>query len=293
MSEKKKENILKILIGVLLAGLVIMLVYTFSFHSEKNENIKFLEEEKVFLQKELEGIQRAYDSLELDNASLKQNLKKEQQRISQLIDSIEQMEQDYFQLKKYRLQADQLKMEKQRLLSHIHKLSKENEKLKTAIDSTNQILQTTQKKTDSIYQKNEELQQKINEASIIKLSNIQGQGVTVKNDGEINIINKASRIEKIRVCFTINESKLAEEGEKQLYIQVINPKNNLIGEKKKKKFNEKELYYSAMAVINYHKIDTDACALINIAKEKAVEGKYIVHVFQDDILLASETFMLD
>ena len=78
MSEKKKENILKILIGVLLAGLVIMLVYTFSFHSEKNENIKFLEEEKVFLQKELEGIQRAYDSLELDNASLKQNLKKEQ-----------------------------------------------------------------------------------------------------------------------------------------------------------------------------------------------------------------------
>ena len=245
------------------------------------------------MQKELEGIQRAYDSLELDNASLKQNLKKEQQRISQLIDSIEQMEQDYFQLKKYRLQADQLKMEKQRLLSHIHKLSKENEKLKTAIDSTNQILQTTQKKTDSIYQKNEELQQKINEASIIKLSNIQGQGVTVKNDGEINIINKASRIEKIRVCFTINESKLAEEGEKQLYIQVINPKNNLIGEKKKKKFNEKELYYSAMAVINYHKIDTDACALINIAKEKAVEGKYIVHVFQDDILLASETFMLD
>lgn len=293
MSEKKKENILKILIGVLLAGLVMMLVYTFSFHSEKKENIRFLEEEKVFLQKELEGIQQAYDSLELDNASLKQNLKKEQQRISQLIDSIEQMEQDYFQLKKYRLQADQLKMEKQRLLSHIHQLSKENEKLKTAIDSTNQILQTTKKKTDSINQKNEELQQKINEASIIKLSNIQGEGVKVNKDGEINIVNKANRIEKIRVCFTINESKLAEEGEKQLYVQVINPKNNLIGEKKKKKFYEKELYYSAMTTINYHKIDTDACALINIVKEKAVEGKYIVHVFQDDILLASETFMLE
>lgn len=293
MSEKKKENILKILIGVLLTGLVILLVYTFSFHREKNEDLKFLEEEKVFLQQELEEIQQAYDSLELDNAALKKNLKNEQQRISQLIDSIEQMESSYLQLKKYRLQADQLKMEKQRLLSHINTLSEENEKLKTAIDSTNQILQNTQKKTDSIHQKNEELQQKINEASIIKLSNIVGEGVTVKNNGEVKPTIKANRIEKLRVCFTINESKLAEEGEKQLYIQVINPKNNLIGEKKKKKFNEKELYYSATTTVNYHKIDIDACALINIADEKAVEGKYIVHIFQDDLLLASETFRLD
>ena len=42
MSEKKKENILKVLIGVLLAGLVIMGGYTFNFHREKNENIKYL-----------------------------------------------------------------------------------------------------------------------------------------------------------------------------------------------------------------------------------------------------------
>ena len=74
MSEKKKENILKVLIGVLLAGLVVMGGYTFNFHREKNENIKYLEDEKAYLQTELKEIQTAYDSLKVDNSSIKKSL---------------------------------------------------------------------------------------------------------------------------------------------------------------------------------------------------------------------------
>jgi len=293
MSEKKKENILKVLIGVLLAGLVIMGGYTFNFHREKNENIKYLEDEKAYLQTELKEIQTAYDSLKVDNSSIKKSLQKEKQRILALLDSINSLESNYNRLKKYRQQADQLKIEKQRLLNHIAELAEENQKLKTAIDSTNQILQNTQQKTDSLNTKNEELQQKINEASVIQISEIHGEGVYLRKNGEVKPTRNVKRIENMRICFQLNESKIAPAGNKNIFIQVINPNNNLIGEKKKELFNEKELYYSAKTEVNYHQINLNVCALMDIAESNAVEGKYIVHIFDNDVLLSSASFIIE
>ena len=293
MSEKKKENILKILIGVLLTGLVIMVGYTFNFHREKNENIKYLEEEKTYLQTELQAIQAAYDSLEVDNSSIKKSLEKEKQRILILLDSINSLESNYGRLKKYRQQADQLKMEKQRLLNHINTLAVENEKLKTAIDSTNQILENTKQKTDSLNLKNEELQQKINEASVIQISEIHGEGVYLRKNGEVKPTRNVNRIEAMRICFQLNESKIAPAGEKNLFIQVINPNNNLIGEKKKELFNDKELYYSARTEVNYNQINLNVCALIDIAERNILEGKYVVHIFDDETLISSSSFIIE
>ena len=293
MSEKKKESILKILIGVLLAGLLVMVTYTFNFHREKNENIKYLEEEKSYLKSELAQIQTAYDSLNVDNVSIKKSLEKEKKRIAILLDSIKTLETSYSQLKKYRLQADQLKMEKQRLLNHISILAEENKSLKTAIDSTNQILLSAKQKSDSLNLKNEELQKKIDEASIIKISDVLGEGVYLKNNGEVVSTKRLKQIENIRLCFEVNESKIVPEGEKNLYIQIINPNNNLIGERKKEKFNDKELYYSVKTPINYHQINLNVCALIHLEERQAVKGKYIAHIFDNDKLLSSASFLIE
>lgn len=293
MSEQKKVNILKILIGILLVGLVVMAGYTFNFHHEKNENIKYLEEEKAYLQTELLEIQTAYDSLEVKNTSINNSLNKEKQRILILLDSIKTLESNYSRLKKYRRQADQLKIEKQRLLNHINALAEENKKLKTTIDSTQQILAYTKQTSDSLNLKNEELQQKIEEASIIQLSDIKGEGVFLKNNGEVKHTSNIHKIENIRVCFQLNESKIAPAGIKHLYIQVINPNNNLIGEKKKELFNEKELYYSAKTEVNYHQINLKVCSLMEITKNNAVKGKYIVHIFDEDKQLSSSSFIVE
>ncbi|SHI86860.1 hypothetical protein SAMN04488096_105170 [Mesonia phycicola] len=293
MSEKKKESILKILIIVLLAGLLVMVTYTFNFHREKNENIKYLEEEKSYLKSELSQIQTAYDSLNVDNVSIKKSLEKEKKRIATLLDSIKTLETNYGQLKKYRLQADQLKMEKQRLLNHISILAEENKNLKTAIDSTNQILLSAKQKSDSLNLKNEELQKKIDEASIIKISDIVGEGVYLKNNGEVVSTKRLKQIENIRLCFEVNESKIVPEGEKNLYIQVINPNNNLIGERKKESFNDKELYYSVKTLISYHQINLNVCALIHLEESQTVKGKYIVHIFDNDKLLSSASFLIE
>jgi hypothetical protein len=293
MNEKKKENILKVLIGVLLTGLVVMVAYTFNFHREKNESIKYLEEEKVYLQTELKEIQIAYDSLELNTSALKNSLKREKTRITILLDSINNLESNFRQLKKYRLQAEQLKIEKQRLLNHINTLAQENKKLKTTIDSTNQILQDNQQKTDSLNLKNEELKETIEKASVVQVSDIHGEGVFLKNNGEVETTRNVNKIENIRICFHLNESKIVPAGEKKLYIQIINPENNLIGEKKKENFNEKELYYSTKTFINYRQIDVEVCALISIASKNAVEGKYIVHIFDNEELLSSSSFVIE
>ncbi|MBW2961923.1 hypothetical protein [Mesonia aestuariivivens] len=293
MSEKNKENILKILIGVLLCGLAIMIIYTVNFHREKNENIKYLEEEKAYLKSELLEIQTAYDSLEVENILINKSLSHEKRRILVLLDSLQSLESNYNLLKKYRLQADQLKIAKHRLLTHLSALTEENKKLKTAIDSTNQVLRNNKQKTDSLHLKNEELQQRIDEASIIKISEVHGEGAYVKKNGELKITDHLNRIEQIRICFQINESKIVPAETLQLFIQVINPSHNLIGDKKREMFHNKELYYSQDLTVNYHQSNLQLCEFVSINKNHKEKGEYIVNIFKNEQLLSSSTFIIE
>ena len=53
------------------------------------------------------------------------------------------------------------------------------------------------------------------------------------SNGKIIDTQRSRRADKIRICFELAPNKIAEKGNKLLYIQVINPKNNLLMMEKK------------------------------------------------------------
>jgi hypothetical protein len=77
-----------------------------------------------------------------------------------------------------------------------------------------------------------------------------------------------------------------------LYIQVVNPKNQIIS--KDNSFVENELgvklQYSAVSEVNYNKNDTDVCAYVDLVQNKSPKGKYIINVYSEFTKIGSSTF---
>lgn len=82
--------------------------------------------------------------------------------------------------------------------------------------------------------------------------NINVKGVKIYSN---NYELKDNRIQQLRVCFTLEENHLVKSGQKTFYVQVVNPKNQIISsENTSIESDEKvKLQYSASVDANYQK----------------------------------------
>ena len=77
-----------------------------------------------------------------------------------------------------------------------------------------------------------------------------------------------------------------------LYIQVINPKNNLLGEKEVLEFENGTLNYSASTKVFYENEELDVCSMVAANEEDLVEGVYKINVFDGSKLIATSKMTL-
>ncbi len=88
----------------------------------------------------------------------------------------------------------------------------------------------------------------------------------------------------------IAENLIAKSGDKAYYVQVIDSKNNVLGEKKNETFGDKTLTYSFIATVKYEnksvKIEKD------LAVEDIQKGSYFVNIFDKDVLVSKTNFTL-
>ncbi|MDR6299598.1 hypothetical protein [Mesonia maritima] len=292
MSEKKNNKVLKVLIAILCICLIGLGIFTLNFYKDNKENSSIVHRENEQLQKELQQLKDDYQNLMNENSSLKDDLKAEQERISVLVDSLKKMDISATTLRKYRVQVELLKLEKERLSDVVDSLSHENNTLRQEIDSTSTMLEQNKKMMDSVNVENKQLAEKVKKTSILQISSITGHAVVLRNNKEAVEVTRAKRAEQLQVCFTINENPIIEPGERQLFIQVINPKNNLLGLKKNIQFKEKTLRYSSLNTIDYQNEELDICMLVEVSEKGLTEGRYVVNVFDGATLIGSTSFKL-
>lgn len=119
-------------------------------------------------------------------------------------------------LKNYKQRVIVLEGEKLKLLDEKDKIVIEVSKLIDKIDE----LDKTVIKEKIVSQKKDQL---INYASKLTLSNFLLKSFKVRNSGKEIETDRASRIDRIKVSFDINENILAESGEKQIYMVIKKP----------------------------------------------------------------------
>lgn len=108
--------------------------------------------------------------------------------------------------------------------------------------------------------------------------NLNVRGVKILSD--LYSKTKRKNIQQIRVCFTLEGNEFVRNGNKQLYVQVVNPKNQIISVNNTfVELDNIKLSYSAKTETFYNKRDLDVCTYVDLEDNKTIKGKYIINIY--------------
>ena len=179
------------------------------------------------------------------------------------------------------------------LLAENESLKVENSYLATSLDSTRVRLEERTMFTDSLLVQNSALAQVMENAAVLSTVGVKGFGVIERTSGKLIPTERASRSDKIRVCFTVAKNKLVQAGDQELYIQVIDPKNNTLGANEQVTFGEKTLNYSMISKFNYENESLNICEFVASKGSSNFEkGRYMINVFNAKDLVSTTEFTL-
>jgi hypothetical protein len=292
MTTEGNSTKFKILIGVLSVLLIALAVYTITLYNDSKNTVTGLEQQKEEIEEELEELIANYDEVIQDNELKDKELLAARERIEILLDSVKGAEANVALIRRYKVEIDRLKDERRMLFRRADSLIAANERLALERDSTNVMLNETIKVVDSVSEENVALSETVRKGSVVNAVDLRGEAVIVRNNGKIVDTRRSSRADKVRACFTLTPNPIAKKGDRTLYVQVINPKNNLLGKKGILEFENGLLNYSETTNVFYENEELDVCVLVDALEDDLIEGRYIINVFDGPKQIASTTMEL-
>tara|TARA_R110000751_G_scaffold2470_4_gene13275 strand:- start:96655 stop:97539 length:885 start_codon:yes stop_codon:yes gene_type:complete len=293
MANKTASIGLKVALGIALALFIGTGIYTSTLYKDKQQTEQQLTQEKNDVLNDLNTMVAKYDVALSESQVTNQNLVEARERIQSLIDSLKVSENNVSSLWKYKKKYLALQDEMDVLLSENDRLKVENMHLATTLDSTNVRYEESRMFNDSLVVQNTALAEVVENAAVLTTANLKGFGVIERNNGKLIPTERAGRSDKIRVCYTVAKNKLVQSGDKELYVQVIDPKNNILGVNQQIKFGEQTLNYSIISKFNYENGNLDICEfIVNSTDDDFEKGRYQVNVFNSNELVSSSEFTL-
>lgn len=282
----------KILVGVLSLLLIALAVYTVTLFNDSKNKVSTLEVQKADIEEELETLIANYDKVIEDNELKDKEIISARDRINILLDSIKKSEANVALIDRYKNEIDKLKRERALLFKRADSLIDANQRLADERDSTTVQLITHQIRLDSVSRANESMSETIKRASAIKARGLKGEAVIIRRNGKVVPTSRSSRADKIRACFTLSENEIASSGNRTIYLQVVNPKNNIIGSREYVEFEDQNFFYSAATDVFYENEALDVCIMVDVNDTELIEGEYTLLVFDGENQIATTSMIL-
>ena len=291
-TQSSNNKLAKILIAVLVVLLISLSGYTYTLIQQNKETISVLQTDKAVVQKELETLVLSYNDILQNNELKDKELITARDRILILLDSVKNYKANLSLIARYKTQVIGLKNERTQLFKRADSLLAVTERLTIEKDSTTAALNKTIKAVDSVSISNTQMSKTLEKGALIGITNLNTTAVIVRKGGKIKETKRATRADKIKVCYTIAPNILAQAGDRLLYIQVINPDNNIIGNTSNITFGQDLLTYSKSATVFYENQALDVCVMVEGSPQELVKGLYTISVFDGRRQIGSTTLQL-
>lgn len=291
-SSSNKNTGLKIALGILLALFVGTGFYTSKLYNEKKTNEATLTKEKQLVMNDLNNMAKQYDIAIGENKVANQDLVEARSRIQGLMDSLKISQNSINSLMNYRKKYLSLQEEMKALLTENDKLKIQNALLATSLDSTNVRLAERTMFTDSLLVQNTELASVVESAAVLQTVGLKAFGVIERSSGKLIPTERAKRSDKLRICYTVAKNTLVTAGDKELYVQVLDPSDNVLGANEQIQFDETILNYSIVSKFNYENRNLDICEFVS-PRGSFSKGRYVVNVFNKKELVSTTEFTLE
>ena len=291
-TNSNKNTGLKIALGILLALFIGTGFYTSKLYNEKKKNEATLTKEKQLVMSDLNHMAKQYDIAIGENKVVNQDLIDARTKIQGLMDSLKISQNSINSLMSYRKKYLSLQEEMNVILSENDKLKIENALLGTTLDSTNVRLAERTMFTDSLLVQNTELATVVENAAVLQTVGLTAYGVIERNSGKLIPTERARRSDKIRICYTVAKNTLVGGGDKELYVQVLDPNDNVLGANEQIEFGETVLNYSIISKFNYENRNLNICEFVS-PRASFAKGRYVVNIFNMKELVSTTEFSLE
>lgn len=293
MENQKSSSSLKAIVAVLAILLVGSLIYIFKMTSDADTvktELKTTLTEKETVMKDLQELKSTYDAAISENTSMSDELILERDKVVNLMSDLSKSKGDVASLSKYRSQFNALQGNMKVLMAENENLKKANTTLTVQRDSTVVVLGESKKYNEALVGQNEELAKAVEIGSKLTVLNTRGSAFKLRSSGKQIETDKASRADVLRVNFTIAENAIAKSGEKTYYVQVIDSKSNVLGDKKTENFGENTLTYSFLTNVKYENKTIQVSE--DLRGKDFAKGTYFINIFDRDVLVSKTSFIL-
>jgi myosin heavy subunit len=286
----KKPSVGLIVLVIVLALAVIILGYKYYKESQRlgqtTEEKAILEDVKSDLEKQLRDMIVEYDSLKTNNDSVNVLLAKEQDKIKNLL---RMQSSDAEKIRKYREELETLRKVMRSYIVQIDSLNTHNRALTEENIQVKKQLSSAENQNVELSKEKEMLNTQVQLARVLSAKNI---SVEPQNKGAKSS-SKASKVAKVKVCFTVRENSVASAGTKDIYLRIIRPDEVVLPAGNGDTFDLKgeQAVYSAKRQLEYENKDIDMCIFWD-KNADLIAGSYTIILFSEGFEIGSSTFTL-
>jgi hypothetical protein len=297
MEEQHTSNrTFKILTGILILALLILVIWTFRQRTQLTSLIKEKDLEKTDLQKELDSVVAEHNKTKQAYGALSDSLKAKDSVIQANAVEIRNLLNTKWEYEKVRKKLALLQTIAQGYVRQMDSLYTVNQELHAENEKIRQDFRNEQTKTQSLVKDKEELTQKVNQAAILTAYDVTATPLKLKGGNTESPTDKASRTDRVNVCFTIGGNPLIKPGRKIIFVCICRPDKVVVTKTKYDTFvfNGQTLPYSIRDDISYEGQTMNVC--VKWTKKEndkpAMKGTYTVTVYSEDKEIGSGTFQL-
>lgn len=304
MKKQHKNNWVKIFFAIFFVFGLGAAVLVFSSESSENENqVKKESTSKIpFVNKEnseqknildsLNTLKAAYDIAILEKTALSQELELERKNVENLMEIIKASQNpSAAQIKIFRNQLSDMNSSLEGKVVEIKKLKSQNKNLLTEIESQNVVMYNQKAENDTLISKQKKLESTLKDASKLSLSNFKVIALREKSSGAELETTKAKNTKKLKAIFTVNGNAVAKTGRRIFYVQVLDQKNNVLGDNKLIEFgNDKALVYSFIVSADFQGKSVNVYGILN---DQFKKGTYFVNFFDKQEIMGSASITLE
>jgi uncharacterized membrane protein len=189
----------------------------------------------------------------------------------------------------------------QSYVDQIDSLFTVNAQLKEEVHTYKTSLQSEKAKSSSLSQEKEHLTEIINTAaSTLTAYNVEGKTYNLRGKKLREVETyKASRIDRVKICFTVGANALARPGKRYIYIRMSRPDKMIISKGRGDAYSfmtaeGAKLQFSMKKEIDYQNKAVNICTNWDKRTDApAMKGTYNITVWMDGVQIGSSSFTLE
>jgi flagellar basal body-associated protein FliL len=298
-SDKNSGSKKWIIIAVLL--LIVIVAILIWFLPMKNKYLSMISEkesQKVELQNELNNLMVKHDSIKAEYGALSDSLSLKDSIILANAKEIQELLNYKWEYTKVNKKLELLRKITQGYVHQLDSLFTVNRELKEENEKIRQQYSNEQDRSRELSRDKEKLIEKVTQATVLKAYSISAMGVRSTGSGKEKETDKAGKIERVKVCFTLGENKLVEPGRKTIYIRILRPDNVVVTQKVDGdytfQYQGQTMEYTSKQEVDYQNKDTSTCIYWTkkSKEEPAMVGTYQVFIYADGFEIGSSGFVL-